>query len=78
MNYPDGLTKREVQIIILLILGTDTKMIADKMNITVNTYHAHIQNIYIRTGTHSVQALIKYAHGNGFDNDGNFLPHKRV
>lgn len=48
-----SLTRRELEILELLMEGLTYKDIADKCNISVQTLNSHIKNIYHKLGVHS-------------------------
>ncbi len=48
-----NLTKKETEILILLLKGTPTKDIGKRLSISSGTAKNHILNIYKKTGTHS-------------------------
>jgi DNA-binding NarL/FixJ family response regulator len=48
-----NLTKRELEILGLLMDGLSYKEIADKCNISIQTLNSHIKNIYTKLGVHS-------------------------
>lgn len=53
------LTKREIEVLKLIARGYDSKTIADKLFISVNTVNNHRQNILRKTGTeNTTQALV--------------------
>ncbi len=61
---PYNLTKREIEILQLLVNGNSYKMIADKSFISVDTVKKHLQNIYtklhVSCGTEAVAKALKY------------------
>ena len=59
--YPDGLTKREAEVLTLLARGMATKEIAGKLFIADKTADNHIQNIYKKIGKTSRAAAAVYA-----------------
>ena len=70
MNYPAGLTAREVAILGFIMRGFDLKLIPDELGITYNTVRSHIRFIHWKTDTHSMQELYRWALLNGFDHEG--------
>ena len=54
-----SLTRREVELIILLNEGLEYNEISEKMEVSQNTVRNHIQNIYIKTGTNNRVLLLK-------------------
>lgn len=63
-NEQFGLTKREKEVLELLVKGNSYKMIADKTSITVDTVKKHLQNIYhklhVNCGTEAVAKAIQH------------------
>lgn len=55
-----GLTRREVEILGLLLAGLAGEMIADKLAITPNTLKKHCTSIYKKLGINSRWELIKF------------------
>lgn len=53
-----GLTKRESEIVALLVRGRDKQTIAEKLFISEGTVKVHTRNIYQKMGIHSRQELI--------------------
>ena len=56
-----GLTKREQEILSLLVEGYSYKMIAEKCFVTYATVNKHISNIYSKMQVHSVAAAVSKA-----------------
>lgn len=59
--YPDGLTRREVEVLRCIVQGRTTHSIADRLGILPKTADHHIQHIYEKTGAHSRAPLALYA-----------------
>ena len=57
----DALSKREIEILILVAQGLMNKEIADRLNISLNTVITHRKNIIKKTGIKSVAGLTSYA-----------------
>ncbi|MBQ6727020.1 MAG: response regulator transcription factor [Bacteroidales bacterium] len=57
----DTLSKREIEILILVAQGLMNKEIADRLNISLNTVITHRKNIIKKTGIKSVAGLTSYA-----------------
>ena len=53
------LTSKEQEIVCSLVEGFSYKMIADHMNISIDTVRTHIKNIYKKLHVHSRAELIK-------------------
>jgi DNA-binding NarL/FixJ family response regulator len=64
VNEEFGLTKREKEILELLVKGNSYKMIADKTSISVDTVKKHLQNIYhklhVNCGTEAVAKALQH------------------
>jgi DNA-binding NarL/FixJ family response regulator len=61
-NGPEAeLTKREKQVLILLIQGEGTGPIAKKLTISNSTARNHIQNVLVKLGTHTRLEAVAYA-----------------
>ena len=59
--YPDGLTKREVEVLALLAHGAQTKAIAVRLSISAKTADHHIQSVYDKTGARGRAAAALFA-----------------
>ena len=59
------LTKRETQILKLIVDGNLNKQIAEKLNISLNTVLTHRKNILSKTGIKTVSGLTLYCISNG-------------
>ncbi len=58
-NNKIKLTKREIELLRLIIKGDSNHKIAEKLNISIHTVKAHIESIYRKFGAHNkVQAAI--------------------
>lgn len=60
-QYPDGLTKREVEVLRLLAQGLLTKEIAAKLGIAYKTVDNHVQNLYRKIGASTRTGAAMYA-----------------
>lgn len=60
-NQKRSLTKRELEILALIVEGLSNKEIAGKMNISVNTVSVHRANIMEALGLHNAAELVVYA-----------------
>jgi DNA-binding NarL/FixJ family response regulator len=61
----DELSKREVEILSLIVNGLGSKEIADKLFLSVNTVRVHRENIMKKLNLHNIAALTKYAIDSG-------------
>jgi DNA-binding CsgD family transcriptional regulator len=52
------LTKREKQVVSLLVSGASTRQIADQTSLTVATVHTYLKRIYSKLGVHSRVELV--------------------
>jgi DNA-binding NarL/FixJ family response regulator len=64
-QQPDfNLTRRELEILELLVKGNSYKMIADKSSVTIDTVKKHLQNIYhklhVNCGTEAVAKALQH------------------
>lgn len=67
-NKTNILTKRELEILYLLIEGQSNRQIAKDLIISIHTVKAHIESIYRKFGVHNkVQAAIYAVHYNMID-----------
>lgn len=64
INERNSLTNRELEVVKLLCEGMISKEIAAKLNLSKNTIENHKQNIFSKTKTSNLAALITYAHIN--------------
>lgn len=58
---PDGLTRREAEVLVLLARGLGDKQIAARLGISVRTANHHVQHIYEKTGVRGRAALAVHA-----------------
>ncbi len=58
------LTKREKQILSLVLKENTSNEIAQKLNISLRTVETHRKNILRKTGAKNIVGLVKYAIGN--------------
>jgi DNA-binding CsgD family transcriptional regulator len=58
--YPDGLTRREVDVLRCVVQGRTTQGIADRLGISPKTADHHIQHIYEKTGMRGRAPLALY------------------
>ena len=58
-----GLTKREKEVIALLLQGRSMGYIAEKTFVSENTIKSHVQHVYRKCGVHSKQELIDMVKG---------------
>lgn len=67
------LTKREIEILKLIVQGRMNKEIADKLNISLNTVLTHRKNIISKTGIKTVSGLTFYCISNGYVSPGDHV-----
>ncbi len=67
-SKPHILTKREAEVMVLIVKGYINKEIADKLNISLSTVITHRKNIMDKLKIKSVSALTIYAVVNGYIN----------
>jgi DNA-binding NarL/FixJ family response regulator len=63
--YPDGLTAREVGILLLVARGKSNREIGEELFITPNTVANHVKNILSKTGTANRTGAAAYARERG-------------
>lgn len=61
LEFYSLLSRREMQILQLIIEGSTDKDIALKLGISYNTVRTHHQNILSKTKQHNIRSLIYYA-----------------
>jgi DNA-binding CsgD family transcriptional regulator len=59
--YPDGLTEREVEVLILVAQGKSNREIADDLFISTRTVSTHVTNILNKTNTANRTEAARYA-----------------
>lgn len=64
--YPDGLTRREVEVLRLIAVGRSNRDIADALFISLNTVANHVRNILSKTGAANRTEAAAYAIRHGF------------
>lgn len=57
----NSLTKREIQIMHLIISGHSKKQIAEQLNYSIRTIETHRKNIYRKLNCNSAMSLMKWA-----------------
>ncbi|MCH8206805.1 MAG: helix-turn-helix transcriptional regulator, partial [Chloroflexi bacterium] len=60
-TYPDGLTRREVEVLRLIAAGSSNREIADELVLSVRTVERHINNIYRKIDARGRTAAVAYA-----------------
>lgn len=63
---PNGLSAREIEVLVLIVRGLTNKEIADRLYISATTVISHRKNIMEKLHMHSVSALTIYAVMNGY------------
>lgn len=66
MKDDNGLTAREIEVLVLITKGLINKEIAEKLNISTTTVISHRKNIIEKLGIKSVSGLTIYAVMNGY------------
>jgi DNA-binding NarL/FixJ family response regulator len=61
ISYPDGLTKREIEVLRLIAMGLTDAQIAEQLVLSLHTVHAHLRTIYSKLGVTSRSAATRYA-----------------
>jgi DNA-binding CsgD family transcriptional regulator len=62
--YPDGLTRREVEVLSLVAGGKTNQEIADDLFISPHTVIRHVSNIFGKIGSSNRAEATTYAHRN--------------
>lgn len=65
-NEPNGLSNREIEVLIHIVKGHANKEIAEKLNISITTVISHRKNIMEKLNIKSVSGLTIYAVINGY------------
>jgi DNA-binding CsgD family transcriptional regulator len=60
-HHPQGLTKRETELLTLVRQGLTNREIAEQLVITPGTVRAHLENIYEKLGVHTRTAAVARA-----------------
>ena len=63
---PNGLSSREIEVLVLIVRGLTNKEIADRLYISTTTVISHRKNIMEKLHMRSVSALTIYAVMNGY------------
>lgn len=67
--HPDGLTKREIDILRLLTTGQTNQEIAAELSISEKTVANHVTNIFSKTRTSNRTEAAQYATKNGISSE---------
>lgn len=65
LEYPDGLSTREVEVLRLIAAGKSTRAIAEALTIAEGTVERHVTNLYGKIGVRNRAEATSYAHANG-------------
>jgi DNA-binding CsgD family transcriptional regulator len=60
-HLPDGLTPRQVEVLVLLARHYSDREIADELVLSIRTVERHVANIYAKTGVSSRRLAAEYA-----------------
>ena len=63
--HPNGLSRREVEVLRLVAAGRTNQQIADELVISLNTVARHVSNIFGKTGVANRAEAASYAHSRG-------------
>ena len=63
--FPDKLTPREVEVLVLIAHGRSNREIGEALVLSVRTVERHVANIYLKTGLHSHAQAASYAFAHG-------------
>lgn len=61
LSHPDGLTRREVEVLCLVALGWSDAQVAEKLFISPRTVNGHLRSIYNKINVKSRVAATRYA-----------------
>ena len=64
-DFPDGLSRREVEVLSLIALGKSNREIGEELFITSNTVARHVSNIFTKTGVSNRAEAATYASRQG-------------
>jgi PAS domain S-box-containing protein len=64
-NGASGLTKREIEILRLMAAGANTKVLAERLNVSPATVRNHAQNIFAKLDVHSRLEAVAWANQHG-------------
>ncbi|QJT04602.1 response regulator transcription factor [Streptomyces asoensis] len=62
---PDGLTTREVEVLVLIAEGLSNQEIARRLSVSTATVKTHINNMFSKTGLKDRAQAVRYAYGKG-------------
>jgi DNA-binding NarL/FixJ family response regulator len=60
-ELPSGLTRRELEILLVLVRGKSNQEIADDLRISAKTVGHHVQHVYEKAGVRSRAAATLWA-----------------
>ena len=60
-DSPDGLTRREVEVLRLIANGQSSRYVADELVVSVRTVERHIANIYLKINARTRSDATAYA-----------------
>ncbi|MFE9613473.1 response regulator [Streptomyces sp. NPDC006012] len=62
---PDGLTSREIEVLVLIAEGLSNQEIARRLHVSTATVKTHINNLFAKTGVKDRAQAVRYAFGKG-------------
>ena len=65
IDYPDGLTPREVDVLRLIAAGRSNRDMAEELFLSIRTIERHVANIYGKIDAHNRQEATSYAEQHG-------------
>ena len=68
-EHPDGLSNREVEVLLLVAQGRTNREIAELLRISEATVKSHLTSIFVKTETADRANLVKYAYDRGLVGD---------
>jgi DNA-binding NarL/FixJ family response regulator len=63
-ELPAGLTRRELEVLLALVVGQSNQVIADSLGISAKTVGHHVQHVYQKAGVRSRAAATVWAFEN--------------